>query len=263
MLTLVQISDLHFGALNPRTLEPLRRTVENIAPDLIVVSGDLTQRARAAQFSDAARFIESLHPCPRVVIPGNHDIALWNIWRRFIDPRRNFRNHFGHDRFPEFVSKELALIGVDTSRSLTISNGRINQEQLNTIARFFRNNSSRWKVVVAHHPFVLPEEIEAGSAVGRADMALSSFLDDKIQLLLTGHRHVSWNSRLGSSILTVHAGTATSSRIRAEPNAFNDIRFTENAVEIRGYHWQADENTYRLDPESQWSCFTHAQLRNP
>ena len=250
--TLVQISDLHFGALNGATLAPLQKRISDLQPDLLVVSGDLTQRARPHQFDEAATFIASLHDCPRLIVPGNHDVPLWNLWRRFIDPHRHFNRHFGSDHFSRFTSDSLAILGIDTTRSFTIRNGRINKQQLTEIADFFAPHHNKWKIVVAHHPFVLPEDVEGESVVGRANTALASFLEEKIDLLLTGHRHVSWNNMLESTTLTVHAGTATSSRTRSECNAFNELRFDEDSVTIRTYHWQENDLEFQLSNESSW-----------
>lgn len=250
--TLVQISDLHFGALNEVTLAPLQKHIADLQPDLLVVSGDLTQRARPKQFDEAAAYIASLYDCSCLVVPGNHDVPLWNIWRRFVDPHRHFNRHFGSENYSRHVSDSLAVLGIDTTRSLTISNGRINQQQMDEIAGFFAHYNNKWKIVVAHHPFVLPEDVDGESVVGRATTALASFLEEKIDLLLTGHRHVSWNNMLESTTLTVHAGTATSSRTRSECNAFNELRFDENSVVIRTYHWQAKYNEFQLSNESNW-----------
>lgn len=251
MSRIVHISDLHFGALDPKTIEPLLTRIEALEPDVVVISGDLTQRARRGQYEDAAAFIERIPIADIVIVPGNHDIPLWNPWRRFVNPRRDFRRCIEDNEFPIWRSDDAAMIGIDTARSLTIKNGRVNREQLKQVASFFaRVPEDHCRIVVAHHPFVLPED--SGKRVGRAEMALASLLDERVDLLLTGHRHVSWVSTLGSNLLTVHAGTATSNRRRAEPNSFNEIVINEKTVEIRPHHFDEDDSIFVRDDRSCW-----------
>ena len=129
MRTIVHLSDLHFGKVDAELLEPLRRCVEAIAPHLVVVSGDLTQRAKAAQFREAKAFLDTL-PKPQLVVPGNHDVPLYNVFQRFFTPLRKYKRIITPDLEPAFIDDEIAVVGVNTARSLTFKEGNVNREQI-------------------------------------------------------------------------------------------------------------------------------------
>src|SRR5471030_3362505 len=134
MRTLVHLSDLHFGRVDPALLEPLRRRVLGLAPDVVVVSGDLTQRAKTEEFKAARAFLDTL-PGPQIVVPGNHDIPLYNVASRFLTPLRKYTRYVTLDLTPEYVDEEIAVLGINTARSLTFKDGRINREQIEQVRR--------------------------------------------------------------------------------------------------------------------------------
>lgn len=245
MRRLAHLSDLHFGAVRPEAIAPLLTTLSEMAPDIVVVSGDLTQRAKRSQFESARAFLDQI-PCPaQIVVPGNHDIPMYNPWLRFLGPRRRFDRTITGDPFPTLCDEEVAIVGVNTARSLAISNGRINSRQLAEIARRLRQAHPRaLRIVVAHHPFVVPEGIPVRQRAGRADSALAALLEHRIDLLLTGHRHAAWVSPLGTSVPTVHAGTTISSRTRDGTNSFHEILVDRALVTVRRLEWHPDEHRF-------------------
>lgn len=238
MTRIVHISDLHFGALEPASLEPLRDTIARLAPQLVVVSGDLTQRARPEQFRAAAAYLDTL-ASPRVLcVPGNHDVPLWNLLRRALTPLRHYRRHVDDERYPTWIDDEVAVIGINTARSAAIANGRVNRRQLRRISRFLDAEAAgRCRIVVAHHPFALPEESRE-RRVGRSHRGLAALVDARVDLLLTGHRHRPWVRALEPGLLTVHAGTATSVRRRGEPNSFMVLDVSAGRVRIERRDWR-------------------------
>ncbi len=248
---LVQVSDLHFGALRAETVEPLLRHLRSLCPDVFVVSGDLTQRATRAQFVSAREFLERV-PCHRqVVVPGNHDVPLWNVWKRFGEPRQRFDKHISGEPFPTAIDEELAVVGVNTARSWAISNGRINARQLMEVARRFREAPpGALRVLTCHHPFVLPEGTPAKERARRSDMALGSLVEYQVDMLLTGHRHVPWVSNLGTAIPTVHGGTTTSSRTRGVENSFNELLVDSTEVTVRRFSWRPSLKDFLVDEPS-------------
>jgi len=127
MRTLVHLSDLHFGRVDPALVEPLIQLVGRIRPDVVVVSGDLTQRARTEQFKEARRFLDSL-PAPQIVVPGNHDVPLHNVVSRFLQPLDKYRRYITDDLEPFYVDDAIAVLGINTARSLTIKRGRVSYE---------------------------------------------------------------------------------------------------------------------------------------
>jgi 3',5'-cyclic AMP phosphodiesterase CpdA len=248
MTRIVHISDLHFGALDPATLDPLRDAVAGLGPALIVVSGDLTQRARPAQFEAAKAFLRTL-AAPRVLcVPGNHDVPLWNLLRRTLAPLRHYRRHIDAELYPTWIDDEVALIGINTARSATIANGRVNHRQLQRIARFLDAEAEgRCRIVVAHHPFALPEDSRE-QRVGRSRRSLAALVDARVDLLLTGHRHRPWVRALEPGPLTIHAGTATSARRRGEPNSFMVLDLSARQARIERWDWRPADAAFA--PES-------------
>src|SRR5438105_1578518 len=129
MRTVVHLSDLHFGRVDRRLLTPLVESVTMAAPDVVVVSGDLTQRARTGEFLEARDFLARL-PQPQVVVPGNHDVPLYNVLDRFVRPLAKFRRYVEPSLAPRHVDDEIAVLGINTARSLVVKNGRVNQRQI-------------------------------------------------------------------------------------------------------------------------------------
>src|SRR5688572_8134674 len=122
MRTIAHVSDLHFGASDARVVAALIATINDLRPDVVAVSGDLTQRARRWQFREARAFLDRL-PGPQIVVPGNHDIPLYNPFYRFASPLQRFRDYITEDLNPYFCDSEIALIGANTTRSFTIKDG--------------------------------------------------------------------------------------------------------------------------------------------
>src|SRR6266550_4663453 len=191
MRTLVHLSDLHFGRVDEQLIAPLISAVTTINPDLVAVSGDLTQRARSQQFKEARAFLDAL-PQPQIVVPGNHDVPLHNLFARFLKGLEKYRLYITDDLEPFYADEEVAVAGVNTARSLTLKSGRVNRMQvLRVKERFCSYDQSVVKIVVTHHPFDLPEGYHERNLVGRARMAMSGLAECGADLFLAGHLHIS------------------------------------------------------------------------
>jgi 3',5'-cyclic AMP phosphodiesterase CpdA len=245
MRTLVHLSDLHFGRVDPQIIAPLIKTVSEINPDLVAVSGDLTQRARSHQFLEARAFLSAL-PQPQIVVPGNHDVPLHNVFTRFLHPLDKYKRFITDDLQPVYADEEIVVVGVNTARSSTIKGGRINEEQVAGIREKLCGSSEELvKVVVTHHPFDLPEGYNDRQLVGRAQMAMTGLADCGADLFLAGHLHIGhtghtskrYNIR-GHSALVVQAGTASSTRARGQANSFNVVRIERPNLSVERLTWQ-------------------------
>jgi len=167
MRTIVHLSDLHFGRIDPLLPEPLVECVEAVRPDLVAVSGDLTQRARPEEFEQARAFLDAL-PSPQIVVPGNHDVPLYNAYLRFFGGLRRFRRYISEDLEPTYADEEMAVIGLNSARSLAFKGGRINLRQVEQAREWLCSFPPRVaKIIVIHHPFDLPPG-HGGRVVGRA-----------------------------------------------------------------------------------------------
>jgi 3',5'-cyclic AMP phosphodiesterase CpdA len=249
--TITHISDLHFGRADPAVLPFLRDAICKARPDILVVSGDLTQRARREEFEAVRAFLQTL-PSPQIVVPGNHDIPLYDVLSRWLTPLRNFTHYITPNLQPVFEDEEVAVIGVNTARSWSFKEGRINESQVASACQRLRTQHDRVvRVVVTHHPFVLPDSAGRHGIVGRAEMAMTGFSDCKLDLVLSGHLHVSGAvtsvakyGNVGRSTLLVQAGTATSSRRRNEPNAFNIVRINRPTISVEHVAWSMEAKTF-------------------
>jgi len=243
--TLVHLSDLHFGRVDKQLLAPLARAVRAAAPHLVVVSGDLTQRAKSAEFRDARRFLDTLG-APLLVVPGNHDVPLYNFFQRFFQPLDKYRRYIAHDVEPCFIDAELAVLGINTARSSVFKGGRINAAQIARVrTRFAALGHDVTRIVVTHHPFDLPPGHDARAIVGRARLAIQAFADCGADILLAGHLHASHAgdtaARYDVSALFIQAGTATSVRARGEANSFNVLRIERGRVELEQCAWNGSD----------------------
>jgi 3',5'-cyclic AMP phosphodiesterase CpdA len=237
MRTIVHISDLHFGRTDPVVLGPLRERISADAPDLVVVSGDLTQRARPREFEDARAFLEAL-PGSKLVIPGNHDVPLFNPFLRFFDGLGAYRRYVTRDLRPFHRDDEIAVMGVNTARSLAISEGRMSRAQLDAMADGFRPVPPHVaRILVTHHPFDLPRGAPSRGRLGRVDRAILAAADAGVDIVLSGHLHRAHSAHSATRLRTPHravlfvqAGTATSTRVRGEPNSWNLLHLDDREV---------------------------------
>ncbi len=259
MRTLVHLSDLHFGRVDATLLAPLTQTIASLAPDMVVVSGDLTQRARIAQFQAARQFLDTL-PTPQIIVPGNHDVALHNVVRRFLRPLDRYRRYVTDDLEPFYDDAEIAVVGINSARSLTIKGGRINPVQIARVReRFAQASKQAIRIVVSHHPFDVPEA-HGNAIVGRASMAMEAFAACGIDLFLAGHLHLSHTVSTaaryripGFAALAVQAGTATSTRRRDERNSFNAIRIESTRIAIQPHVWNPDAGQFEASTDTAFA----------
>lgn len=252
MRKLVHISDIHFGRVDYAVAARLREKIIKIAPDLLVVSGDLTQRARSAQFIEARDFLDSL-PKPQIVVPGNHDIPMHNPFARFITPLEKYKKYITEDLEPFFIDEEIAVIGINTARSLTIKDGNINDKQIKKIReRMCPLDEKMLKAVVTHHPFDLPAGFNEDDIVKNAERAMPLIADCGADVFLSGHLHVShiahtanrYKLPTGKNALVIQAGTATSTRGRGEANSFNVIEYDFPRLIVKRFECETPENGF-------------------
>jgi len=264
MRKIVHMSDLHFGRTDDAVVESLIETANSIRPDLVVVSGDLTQRARSKEFVAARAFLDSL-PKPQIVVPGNHDVPLYNVYKRFVRPLEGYAEHITNDLAPFYADDEIAVIGVNTARSLTIKDGRINKGQVAEIAsRFSSFGDEILKIVVTHHPFDLPSGFSKGDLVDRAEKALPEIAESGVDIILSGHLHLKnisssterYATNEGRSLLIIQAGTATSTRGRGERNSFNLLELNDDRLSVSHYEIAQKDQPFEVSSSEQFEKTT-------
>jgi 3',5'-cyclic AMP phosphodiesterase CpdA len=274
MARLVHLSDLHFGAHDERLVAAVEKSVDALKPDLVVISGDFTQRARTEQFAEACRFLERLHDGAHEVlgVPGNHDIPLYDVLRRFLSPLTRYRRFIDESLCPFIELPGIAVLGINTARSLTFKDGRINEDQVKFIAETFaRTPSDSMRVLVTHHPlFALRVGEQVERAIGRQELALDAVEKSGVDMLLAGHNHHASSqdaselvTRAGG-VLVIQAGTATSTRVREQEQSFNTIDIGEATATITVNAWNGqgfvpnDARAYRW-VEGRWKLEKSAE----
>jgi 3',5'-cyclic AMP phosphodiesterase CpdA len=211
------------------------------APDLVVVSGDFTQRAHRAEFIQARHFLDRI-PQPKLVVPGNHDMPLYDLFRRFITPLAKYDRYISPAGLTGglFRDEEIAVLGLNTARRFTHKSGRISIEQIAQIRRTFSDAPRDiFKALATHHPLGFPRGERPLELAGRSAPALEAIAAAGVHLLMSGHHHraLSGDREIGlgakGSVLILHAGTAISTRVRGtEGNSYNLIRVAGDRLSV-------------------------------
>ncbi|GAA4012263.1 metallophosphoesterase family protein [Sphingomonas swuensis] len=270
MPRIVHLSDLHFGAHDEQIVNAVAEEVDSARPDLVIISGDFTQRAKTEQFQQAGRFLARLRDSGHEVlaVPGNHDVPLYDVLRRFLSPLARYKRFVDETLCPWHQLEGVSVLGLNTARSLTIKDGRINREQVDFVRRHFDEApKGDLKLLVTHHPlFALPVDDAGllGKAIGRQELALDAVNDLGVDVLLAGHNHRASThyardlvTRAGGA-LVVQAGTATSVRTREEVQSFNILEVTPHEVTLGLKRWAGEafetaEPSRYVEHEGSWT----------
>lgn len=233
------LSDLHFGRDRPELREPLLDALRAAEPDLVAVSGDLTQRARHAQFRAARAFLDRL-PAPALVVPGNHDTPLDHLALRLARPWSRWRRWIGPELAPRVARPGLVAVGINTANPLDWQRGRFRKRDLAEAARIFETAGAATRIVVLHHPFVHAPHARKALMRGAA-RALDALAEAGVDVALSGHLH-SWSAAAHvagraseAGVLLVASGTGLSTRGRGEPNDFNLLEIDATEIAVRRF----------------------------
>ena len=259
MLTIVHGSDLHFGKAHDAAMaEAFYDAVVSLQPDLLVLSGDLTQRAKVGEYRQARDFLARFNPIPTVVTPGNHDVPLYRVWERISAPFRNYQDHISPDL--DTVTRVAGAVVVSLSSAAphhAIVNGRIRRRQLEFAARAFADaEPGCTRILVTHHHFASAPDYERDRVLPNAGAILDVLSQMDVELVLGGHLHrayignsldVSPGQDRDHGIVIVHCGTTTSRRGRARErarNSFNVVRIVEDYLEITHFMYFGDRQGF-------------------
>lgn len=252
MTRIVHLSDLHFGRLREDLAEPLLSTVNAMAPDLVVVSGDLTQRARHRQFRDARAFLDLLS-APWLAVPGNHDTPLDNIVARFLWPWARYRRHIHRDLMPVWEQGLTRVAGINSVNPFAWQRGRVGRRASAHIRATFKGLPDPWfRVAVMHHPLEQGAEVDKRPTQGAAE-ALALLGETGVDIVLSGHLHNGSAApfRAAPGTLFVQAGTGLSTRLRDEENTFNLLTLARDDLQVDRYS-AGTEPVFRLFDTSRF-----------
>ncbi|HSJ29789.1 MAG TPA: metallophosphoesterase [Longimicrobiales bacterium] len=255
MLTMLHISDLHFGKPYVEEVgEAVVRAAHEMAVDVIVASGDFTQRARREEYQQARAFLDRLPNLPVVVVPGNHDVPLYRVFERITAPLRLYREYISPELDTVHRLDNAVIVALNSTSPLTaITNGRLDSRQLEFCARAFDGvPDGISRIVVTHHHLAPAPDYEGGQVMPRAKRAMDCFSELRVEMILGGHLHRAY---IGNSldvypgrdrehgIIIVQSGTTTSRRGRArerEKNTLNLVRIGEDRIRITHYMYFDD-----------------------
>jgi len=259
LITLLHVSDLHFGPpFVPHVGEALQKFAAGLQPTAIIASGDFTQRAKEEQFAEARAFLDRFPRVPTVVTPGNHDVPLYRVAERMLDPYGHYKKHIQEEldtvtRIPGATI--VALNSTDPHRQIT--NGRLRSRQLEFARKAFEGvPDDELRIVVTHHNLAPAPDFEGGEVIQKAQRALDAFTTMKVDLVMGGHLHRAY---IGNSldvyagedrehgIALVQSGTSTSRRGRArerEKNSLNVLRLGGPAIRVTHYMYFEDAGDF-------------------
>ncbi|MEM1177458.1 MAG: metallophosphoesterase family protein [Acidobacteriota bacterium] len=255
MRQLLHISDIHFGPnFRAEVAEGVQELVARTRPDLVVISGDVTRRAKRRQFEDALAWVRRLQ-APWIVVPGNHDVPAYRVWERLLDPYGSYRRHFQDELEPVFEDDELFVLGVNTAFKWTVKDGRFTQQGLRRMERLLTEApSGKARIVVAHHQLTPPPRYDTQRVAERAVEALDVMRRCGVEAVLSGHQHQTYvtlseeyQPRGGPPTLLIHSGTTTSSRGRGWErgrNSCNWLTVDRERLSVRHLLWSEEERSF-------------------
>ena len=230
----MQLSDMHFGTEQPAVVEALVALALQQRPDLLVLSGDITQRARPAEFQAARAFMNRLG-APMLAIPGNHDIPLFNVWARLQRPYAGHMAAFGSELEPVYASPDLLVVGVNTTRARRHKDGEVSAQQVERVAQLLQGaTAAQLRLVVVHQPVAVTRAEDRPNLLHGHAQALKRWAAAGADLVMGGHIHLPYVLEiqgLARAMWAVQAGTAVSSRVRpGAPNSVNLLRWNKGAL---------------------------------
>lgn len=255
MRQILHISDIHFG---PHHLSDIADAVLALAeerrPDLVVISGDLTHRAKRRQFEDARAYIDRFS-MPTLAVPGNHDVPMYRVHERLFDRYGAYRRYFSPELEPELEDDEMVVIGLNTAFNWTVKDGRLTRKRLRALDRRLAEiPASKAKIVVAHHQLVPPPRFDTQRVIANAFETADVLTRHGVDLVLSGHLHQTW---IGSTeayypsgrdpVLLLHSGTTTTTRgrgVERRRNTCNWIAVGDETLEISHLRWEPDERVF-------------------
>ena len=236
MTRVLQISDPHFGTAQPAVMRALAQMARAQQPDVLVLSGDITQRARVSQFSQARAFCDRLAIPQMLAIPGNHDIALFNLYQRFFTPYARYLRAFGPELEHSLFTPMLNIIGVNTTRCWRHKNGEVSPAQIErVVTELARSAPAQLRIVVVHQPVYVPSAKDEHDRLRGWEPAVRAWAKAGADIVMGGHIHLPYVCDLSSRLAglerrlwCVQAGTALSTRVRQGiPNSVNLLRYED------------------------------------
>lgn len=276
MLNILHLSDLHFGEpYLPQVGEAVLRAAHTMMPDLLIISGDITQRAKRQEFAAARVYLDRLPAIPRLVVPGNHDVPLYRIWERLWCPYRLYQQYIAPERNTVVRRDDAIVVGLDTSNPYgAITNGRLRTTQLDLCAEAFTHvPADAYRIVVFHHHLAPAPDYDKVEMMPRAKQVLEALTALKVDLIMAGHLHRAYiansldlyaGADRQHGMIIAQCGTTTSRRGRArerEKNSFNWIQLTAQSMRIIHYMYFTEQDGFAAISQHEFARPSRGTLR--
>jgi 3',5'-cyclic AMP phosphodiesterase CpdA len=239
-IRIAHLSDIHFGGEEPAAVKAAIDSVAAFAPNLTVVTGDLTLNGLPREFRAARAWLERL-PKPLIVTPGNHDTPYWNLVLRALTPFDRYRTFIGAPDLVGFDGPELAARCLNSARGaqprLNWSKGAI---ALQPLRRIDWGPASTLKVFGCHHPLIDIAGEPVTGGVHRGEAAAAILAAAGVDLILTGHVHVPFALALPGATSPCYALGAGTLSIRTRggaPPSFSTIVAQRERFEVTALGW--------------------------
>ncbi len=267
-VVVAHLSDLHFGArADLPQLAALERFLPTLAPQVLVVSGDVTQRARHGEFQCALRYLEGLAAiAPFHVVPGNHDVQWWLSPLGLLGQRalhEKWRRYFGENLTPVLQLDGIIVAGMLSANGVawgaltpnpndTAVKGNLPRSEVDRVRQVFAaapENAVR--LAVLHHN-VLPGVISHRWGLARPLAAQRALLSLDADLVLCGHDHTEGAGQIDGRLVVSTAGTHSVRTRGGRPSAFNLIRIDARRIQVDHYVYARAEASFRPGDSTQF-----------
>lgn len=251
-LRIVHVSDIHFGCENADALKAVSACIEETRPDLVAVTGDITQAGYPREFAAASAWLKSLGS-PAINTPGNHDTPYWNVLGRLCWAFRDYARHIGPDCFEEVSGPGLKAVAFNTARGIqprmNWSKGQARREDALEVCRRLSPESGL-RVAICHHPLM---EVTGGPMTGLVwggEDATRILAEGGCDLILTGHVHMPFAHALpfGDGRTYAVGASTLSLRERGCPSGYNLIEADPECIRITAMGWIKT----RFEPQRTW-----------
>ncbi len=251
MPKILQVSDIHFGRPHRSEVSAaLLELIESRAPDVVVIAGDLTQRAKPREFEQARRWVDAIGR-PSVAVPGNHDVPMYRFWERLFSPFGAYRRHFDTDLEPTFENEELFVVGINSAFNWTIKDGRVSRRQLRRVEGVLASAPrGKTRIATVHHELIPAPRFGSQKVLSNARPLVEILAAGGVELVLSGHLHQaycalaeSYYPGLPGQMVVAHSGTSSSSRGRGCERGRNTghwIDIDSDSIRLTQLEWNAE-----------------------
>ncbi len=259
---------MHFGRIDQTILYPLSKAIEREEPNLVIISGDFTQRARVEEFKEAKSFVDNIK-YPMLVIPGNHDISpFFSPIARFLNPYKRYKKYISEKLEPVYIDNEIAVAGLNTVRSRAIKDGRVSKKQIANVKKWFGGLSKDVvKIVVTHHPLDTHESYGDHKLARKSFSAIRALSEVGVDAYLSGHFHFTSavetvrRHKVGNySAIAIQAGTVSLRTRHGETGSFNILTINKNTFSIEPKFWNSEKKDFEAGSEKKF-IFDNSEKR--